>query len=147
MALSEVFLTKPDFILKTKVKFFEKWVDDHGRRYFRKMALLIPELNDEARLFFNKWLPDTSEEHYELVALIPSVNSPSRLSIHRGGDQKSEKHYLFVMSKGVEEDLIKFFKEGDTVMVHVLPEEADEQADQMRDSDGNFDLVPGQEGL
>jgi hypothetical protein len=93
-------------------------------------------------------LPEDQGQHYELVGMIaPPIDSPCRLSIHRGPDEKSERHYLFVMSKGVEDIILKYAKEGETLKVQILPESQEEIVDQARDTDGDYDLISGQESF
>jgi hypothetical protein len=140
--------TERKYKIKGKVKFYRKNVVDHGRRYERVLAIIIPETSTEQMMFFNAWLPDTKEEYHELTGLIGSpVNSACKLSIHRGPDEKSEKHYLFVMSKGVEEELIKYEQEGKTLELTILPESEEMVGDEAKDSSGDFDLISGQENF
>ena len=133
------------FVLKTRVKFYHKWVQDHDRRYERTLVLLVPEANAHYGAFLAEWMPDTWGEYFELATIIPSpIDSPCRMSIHRGTDEKSAQPYLTVMSKGVEDVIIRCKKEGDVLEVQVLGEDQDEVMDQMKDSDGSYDLIDGQ---
>jgi len=134
-----------DFYLRCKVKFFEKWVDDNGRRYFRKLVILIPDEGDERTRFLNRWLPETLEEHFELgVTIAPPIDSPCRVSVHRGPSEKSLYHHLFVMSKGVEDIILQYVKEGSYLNVTVLSEDNEEILDQAKDANGDYDLIHGQ---
>ena len=117
-------LTQRRYHLTCKTRFFKKTVVDNlpggnVKRYERTLVFLIPQESDERSRFLSAWLPDTTKDYYEMSSFISSpVDSPSRLSVHRA-DQRCEKHYLVVMSKGVEDILIKM-KEGTTLSVQVL---------------------------
>jgi hypothetical protein len=139
-------LTEKNYFLKCKIKIIKKSVQDHDRQYERTLVILVPEDTDQRTSFLRAWLPEDQGQHYELVGMIaPPIDSPCRLSIHRGPDEKSERHYLFVMSKGVEDIILKYAKEGDTLKVQILPESEEEIVDQARDTDGDYDLISGQE--
>ena len=132
--------------LTTKIKFIRKSVrEDIGggkiQSYERKMVILIPQEGDETNRFYYAWVPSTQEEKYELAGVIGSpVNSPCRFSVHMGHDEKSEKPYLFVMSKGVEDIIVKM-REGDLVRVTTLPANEDSEADYAQDAQGNFEAI------
>ena len=136
------------YVLKCKVKFFDKYVRENigqGKinEYQRKLVLLVPEQNDECMRFFQAWLPETVEEYFEIATQIGvPVHSPSRVAIKRGPDVQSEKPYLTVMSVGVEEVIKARCKEGDWLKVISLPSNEEDEADFARDaSEGNFQVV------
>lgn len=137
-------LTDKKYHLLVKTKFISKTVieEELGTRYERKMVILVPEFNDECIRFFGAWLPETTEDHYELVIEMGApIHSPCRVSIHRAPHAYSEKHFLFVMSKGVEDDCLRY-AEGRQIAVTALPQDADSTADFAKDSDdGNYHLV------
>lgn len=140
--------TERQYKIKAKVKFIKKYVEDFGRSYQRVLAILIPETSTEQMMFLNAWLPTEKQEYFELAAFIASpINSPCKLSIHKGPDEKSEKPYLFVMSKGIEEALIKYKCNGKVLDLTILPESEEMVADEATDSDGDFDLISGQETM
>lgn len=132
------------YTLIVKTKFVRKTVyEDHLKAQFeREMVILIPEHNDECGRFFRAWLPDTTDEYYELGVEIGSpVFSPSRVSIHRAPHPYSDSHFLFVMSKGVEEDLLRQ-PEGKRLQVIILPQSSEEILDHAKDSSqGNYHTV------
>jgi len=133
--------------LKCMVKFFKKTVrDDLGTRgviaYDRTMVLLVPQESDEMVRFLNAWCPTTIGEHFELAGHIGGpVHSTCRFSIFMGHDEKCDRPYLFCMSKGVEDIIVKFGKEGMNVQVTTLPANQDSEADFAQDaSDGNYQV-------
>lgn len=142
-------LTQKRYNLVCKLKFFKKSVTEQvaGKTLSvdRKMALLIPQESDQRTFFLNAWLPETMGEYFELAGMVGApVDSPCRFAIQRGPDEKSEKHYLFVMSKGVEDILVKYGKEGQTFKVTTFKAKEDGETDYAVDeSDGNFHLIPG----
>ena len=142
-------LTQKRYNLVCKVKFFRKAVTEevNGKvlSVERKMALLVPEESTQRTLFLNAWLPETQGEYFELAGMIAApVDSPCRFAIMRGPDEKSERHYLFVMSKGVEDILVKYAKEGQSLNVMTFKASEDGETDFAADeSDGNFHLIPG----
>lgn len=134
-------LTEREYNLKCKLKFFRKTVHDphtnKGQPYERKMCLLIPQESDERVRFLVAWLPEVESEYFELGAYIGSpVDSPCRLSVHRP-NEKSDKPHLFVMTKGVEDILIKF-KEDSILNVKTLPASNDSEIDFAPDT--NLDI-------
>lgn len=138
-------LTDNNYTLTVRTKFVTKTVQEKelNFKYERKMVILIPEINDECIRFFNAWLPETTNDYYEIVSTIGApIHSPCRLSVHRAPHAYSqEKHFLFVMSKGCEDDLLRF-PEGRMMTLSVLPQSEDQEADFAKDSDtGNYHLV------
>lgn len=137
-------LTERTYHLRCKTKFFKKSVHENIRgidkHYERTMVLLVPQESDERTKFLTAWLPETEGEYYEVSAFISMpVDSPARLSVHRR-DQKCTTHYLFVMSKGVEDILLKF-KEGTTINVQINPASQDAEADFAKDAEHNFEVM------
>ncbi len=139
--------TYKKFNLKCKVKFIKKSISEDigkGRRanYDRVMAILIPQESDECYRFYAAWVPDTVEQHFELTGVIGHpVHSPCRFSVHRGHDGRSDRPYLFVMTKGVEDLIVRYKKEGDEMNVVTMPANEDSEADYVEASDGNFRVV------
>lgn len=134
-------------IFMCKTKFFKKNVEeDIGKgivqRYQRKLVLLIPQESDATTYFLNAWVPEVITEYHELAAeLAAPVFAPSRLSIHLGHDEKCDRPYLTVLSKGIEDILVKY-PEGTLLKVTALPANEEGEADFAPDSDnGNFDVV------
>lgn len=138
--------TYKKYNLTCTTKFFSKEIkEDIGKgviqSYRRKLVLLVPETNDEFYRFASAWLPSDSKSHFELAAqLAAPAHSPVRLSVHLGHDEKLDKPYLFVMSKGVEDILVKY-KEGLRLQVTTLPANEDDEADNVEASQGNFEVM------
>lgn len=143
MSLSED-LTEREYHLRCKTKFFRKTVKETLRgiekSYERTMVLLIPQESDERTKFLMAWLPEAEGQYYEITAFVSRpVDSPARLSVHRR-DEKAEQHYLFVMSKGVEDILLKF-KEGSIVELTVNPASMDSEADFAKGAEHEFEVM------
>jgi hypothetical protein len=133
--------TDRPYILMCNLKFYKKTVHDNGNTYERKLCLLVPEESDQRTAFLNAWLPETREEYFEINSEIePPIDSPCRLSIHRGGDDRSERHYLYVMSIGVEEDLV-LLPEGRRLKVKILAEDSEGVTDNVEADGGNFHKI------
>lgn len=138
-------LTQRRYHLSCKTRFYTKTVEDVlpggvTKRYERTLVLLIPQESDERSRFLSAWLPETTQDYYEVSSFISSpVDSPSRLSIHRA-DERCEKHYLVVMSKGVEDILVRL-REGTTINIQVLKASEDSEADFAPDTEYNFEVV------
>lgn len=115
---------------------------DLGRTFPRTVAYLVPDVNHtEVIRFLNAWLPENAEERFEIgTNLATPVNSPCRVAIMRG-NEKCPHHHLFVMTKAVEEDLIRYQMHGKKIKVHVLPEGVQDDIDENRDSELDVDLV------
>lgn len=132
--------------LVCKTKFVTKNVRDEVRpgqfnQYQRVMVLLIPQEGDQRTRFLTAWMPQTREEYFELAGQLGHpVSSPVRLSSHMGHDQWCEKPYLTVMSKGIEEILLKC-PEGIRIKLTTLPANADQEADDATDSGGNYNVI------
>lgn len=140
--------TQQEYNITAKVKFVDVNVKDHDRQYSRRLVILIPQESMQRDLFFNAWLPEVSEEYFELATVIrSSIPSPCRMAILKAKKGISDRPYLTIMSKGVEEDFISHKMEGKIVEVKILPEDQDHVSDDARDSGGNFDLIHGQETL
>jgi|SRR5271155_2069428 len=133
---------KREYHLKCKIKFVKGTTDVKGVKIDRTMAILIPDESDQRTYFLSAWLPEVKEERFELVGYIPyPINSNLRMSIHRGPDEYCDTHYLFVMSKGVEEDFVTGKMEGKSIQLRVFGEDDEEQADIVRESEGNYDHI------
>ena len=138
-------LTQRRYFLRCKTKFFHKTVVDELpggkiKRYDRTLVFLIPEESDERTRFLSAWLPETSEDHYELTGFINyPVDAPSRLSIHRA-DSRNDRHYLLVMSKGAEDVLLRV-KEGSLIQLQVFKASEDQEADFAPDTEYDFEVV------
>lgn len=137
-------LTERSYNLTCKLKFFLKTVQDphtnDGKPYERKLCLLVPQEADERTRFLMAWLPEVQSEYYELGAFISyPVDSPCRLSIHRAPDEKHDRHYLFVMTKGVEDVLVRL-KEDTIIRIKTLPASADSEIDHARDTDLDIEV-------
>lgn len=142
-------LTQKRYRLRVAVKFFRKTVNEEigGKKISRdrKMVLLIPQDSDQRTYFLNAWLPETQTEYFELAGFLSApVDSPCRFAIFRGPDEKSEKHYLFVMTKGVEDVIVKYVKEGTILNLETFKAAEDGETDHAIDvSEGNYDLIAG----
>lgn len=139
--------TYKKYVLSCKTKFVTKNVNEKissgtVAQYQRSMVLLVPEDSDQRVKFLNAWMPETIEEYFELAGdLGAPIHGTVRLSVHMGHDQWCEKPYLTVMSKGVEEVLLKF-REGIMVRLETLPANMESEADSALDSsDGNYEVV------
>jgi hypothetical protein len=140
--------TQIEYHLSAKVKFVDIDVKDHNRNYKRKLVILIPEVSTEQMNFFKAWLPEVSDEYFELATIIHSVvATPCRMAILKSKQNISDKPYLMIMSKGVEEDFINYKLEGKTLRLTILAEGNEEALDEIKDSSGNFDTIHGQESL
>lgn len=133
-----------NLIVETKFVFKTVVEEKLKTRYERKLVILVPEQNTECMRFFRAWLPETSDlnDYYEIAAELGGpINSPCRLSVHRGPHPYSDKHFLFVMTKGVEELLLKL-PESRRFHLKVLPQGEDVATDFAKDSDeGNYQVV------
>ena len=138
-------LTQRRYHLSCKTRFYRKTVRDElpngtTKVYERTLVFLIPQDSDERTRFLMAWLPDTAEDYYEMSSFVSSpVDSPSRLSVHRS-DARCERHYLLVMSKGVEDILLKM-REGTLINVQVLKASEDNEADFAPDTEYNFEVL------
>lgn len=112
------------------------------QRYQRKLVLLIPQESDASMYFLVAWAPHTTQDYNEIVAEVAApVFAPSRLSVHLGNDGNCERPYLTVLSKGVEDILVKF-PEGTLLKVTALPANMESESDFAPDSDdGNFEAI------
>lgn len=114
--------------------------------YENQIALFIPDLNSEAQTFLRAWLPEGEKEHFELSVFFKSpINSPARCAIMKPNARSSKPH-LFIMSKGVVEDIIKLKARGELNIYRLFEcttfsEKDDEIADKMKESSGDFDVV------
>jgi hypothetical protein len=139
-------LTQNRYELKCKVLIRERSYQDEQSQgvtqVTEKMAYLIPCESSERDRFLSAWLPDTDEEHFEVGLLIGHpVHGPARATVHRKSREVPE-HHLFIMSRGVEEELKKFSESGwkalraiqkKTVHLTVLSENEELIIDQAQD--------------
>lgn len=137
-------MTERRYVLKCKTKFFRKSVNENingkQKSYERKLVLLIPQDNDQRTRFLMAWLPDTTQDYYEVSTFISRpVDGPARMSVHRA-DDRSDRHYLFVMSVGAEEVLAKL-AEGSLINVEVMKGSEDSEADFAADPDHDHEVV------
>jgi RNA polymerase subunit RPABC4/transcription elongation factor Spt4 len=153
----ELMGTEREYNLKCKVKVINQtYIEEaDGKQHETKSVILIPDVeNTEAMMFLSAWLPEVSricldcgfdmlriqetkctkcgsEKLHtgwsEVPAFITSpVNSPSRLAVLRKNNYCNE-HHLFVMSSGVEDELI--LMDGRTVYVKTFEGTKDEICD------------------
>lgn len=138
-------LTQRRYNLRCKTKFYRKTVNDQlpngsFRTYERTLVLLVIEESDERTRFLQAWLPETTDQHYELTANIAfPVDSPARLSIHRA-DARCDRHYLLVMSKGVEDILVKL-REGLPLTLQTCRASEDTEADYAPETEYDFEVI------
>lgn len=129
-------LTERRYKLTCKTKF----VNGKYKGQAIRNVILIPQDNDQRTKFLMAWLPDITGEHYEIASFISMpVDSPCRVAIRRGPDEMSERHYLFVMSKGVEEQLLKM-KEGSTIAVETYKASEESETDHAIGEEGSFEV-------
>ena len=146
--------TQRIFRLTCYVRAFSKLVEDFDGKqkvsYNTLMVCLIPERNDEFFRFYHAWVPENPDESPETAVEIPNPFSPyAKVAIRCGGDLNNtlggfDGPYLFVMSKGMAQYLASK-KDGQRIVVKVLPEADEALADHSYDGEGNYDLIPGQE--
>ncbi len=140
--------TQRRYTLRCALRFYNTTIREQvgGKdlQYSRKLAFLLPQESDERSRFLSAWLPDQIDEHFEIAGFIrPPIDSPVRLSVFRGPDKRCERHYLMVMSKGVEDILVRL-REGSEILLTTFAAHEESEADHARDtSDGNYDLIPG----
>lgn len=126
--------------LKCRARVFSLWVDDAGRKYQSKILILVPEMNDQAARFFDAWLPDEADKHYELAAYIElPIASMARLSVHRRND-RCEKHHLTVMSKGVAEEIEKYAL-NKVINVETYPSSKELESLGSKETSGDFTKI------
>lgn len=136
-----------EYNLIVETKFIHKTIHEEKLKtsYERSMVILVPDITTECMKFFRAWLPETASptDYYEVAAEIGSpVFSPCRLSVHRAPHPYSqEKHFLFVMTKGVEELLLRL-PESRRFTIKILPQNEESAADFAKDSDeGNYQVI------
>lgn len=149
--------TEQQYNLLCRVRCFTKNIkEDIGTKILSYQSLiccLVPEQNDECMKFFQAWLPEVPEERYEVAAFVKvPTNGKTRLVVKYGDDDHNalgafDGPYLQVMSLGLSKWL-NGKKDGQRVEVVILPESADEIADDgIEANEGGYDLVPGQENF
>lgn len=131
-------MLKRDYHLKCKIIVKDISYDDEQskgvQKITEKMVFLKPYESTQRTMFFNAWLPETKEEHFELACTAPyPIDGFFKASIHRVDDRFTEGHYLFVMSRGAEEDFKKM--NGRDIEITVLSAESEDEADKMKDFD------------
>ena len=117
-------------------KGFQTW---KGQQVDDKMCVLsFVESRDLVR-FLIAWLPEEQKEHFELVIFLRHpVFSSCRVALHRRGPEFPD-HYFFVMSKGVEDELIALNQK--IIDVDVLPASQDSEADEALETNESYDIV------
>jgi hypothetical protein len=137
-------LTERKYHLKCKVKFFLKTIkEDVGRgvikTYERKLVFLVPEESDQRTRFLMAWLPDTMGAAHELASFVSyPVDSPCRLACMRA-DDRSDRHYLMVMTKGVEDVMVRL-REGSIINVETMAASDDSEADHAIQEVGTYEV-------
>lgn len=111
------------------------------KEFDREVCVLVPCESDQRTSFLNAWLPETSGEYFEIAMILGSpISSPCRGAIRRANEVCSD-HHIYVMSKGVEEELIRYGMDNKRLVVEVLPANHEELAEQAPDSDGDYDVL------
>lgn len=132
--------TERTYVLKCRPAIFKVWVEDAGRKYQSTILLLVPEVNDQCVQFFNAWLPEDAQTHFELGAFIhPPIASPARLSVHRR-NERSPNHHLTVMSRGVAEEIEKFAM-NKVLTVDILPASQELASLDSKETSGDYTKV------
>ncbi len=108
-------------------------------------CFLIPCTDtDQGVDFMDAWLPDIGTSPgttYEVAAVFPQpIASEGKIGVRRMNNQ-CDLHHCTIISKGVEEDVLKFMKSGDLLVLEVLPKSQMHRADNMRESSGDYDLA------
>lgn len=127
--------TMREYVIRAKVKVVKQsWFQGllGGKTEF-KAALLIPEEGDSTTMFYSAWLPDAANEHFEIVMEFGHpVYGTCRAAVLRQG-KFYQKPHIFIMSKGVEEILVK--KDGMRIEnIKILPAAFDDRADSAIDT-------------
>lgn len=105
--------------------------------------ILIPLESTQRERFLNAWLPEPEEKNtVEIPCFIQHpIDSSCRVAIFRRDHRSPDKPYLFVMSKGVEDELLKMIKLGkNKVGVKTFPASLDSEADGSIQTD--MDITP-----
>jgi len=150
-AIEDIEPTELTYYLKCKILVKEIWVEDVSRSGMinikRTMCYLLPELNTQGVRFLKAWLPDTEEDangnlaYFELVSFLGGVVvGPCRLAIGRKNKNCPEGHHLYVMTKGVEEEIVEYNLNGKNIEVEIQPESGEQTAVQGKDS--SKDITP-----
>lgn len=128
------------YFLKCRASVFSLWVDDAGRKYQSYILILVPEMNDQAAKFFDAWLPEDSDKHYELAGYIQApIASNARLSVHRRND-RCEKHHLTVMSRGVADEIQKYALDK-VINVEIFPSSRELESLESKETSGDFTKI------
>ena len=137
--------TERSYVLKCKIEAFIKTITEKHASYQSQLVFLVPQESDQRTSFLSAWLPETSEEHFELAGIIPPpIDSPCRFAIRRANGDCGQ-HHLVVMSTGVAKLLAAIAAKGKGaamgVTVKILPESDIEAADLSKDDDdGNYQV-------
>lgn len=129
--------TEKEYHLKCKVLVKDvSYLDEQSKGSELKteqMIFLIPQESTQRTMFLNAWLPDTVEEHHEVVfeGGYP-VEGIFKGAVQRRNERCSE-HHIFVMSRGAEEDLKAM--NGKFIQVKSLPASNEHLGDTMKDFD------------
>jgi len=146
LTADEIEPTEMHYYLKCKVSIKEVWVEDIKKdgpvSVKRNMCYLLPETTTQGMMFFKAWLPETEFDskgqlaYFELASIISNpVAGPCRVAIGRANEKCPEGHHLYVMSMGVEDELVKAKYDGKVVQVEVLPESHEYMAEKSKDTD------------
>ena len=134
---------KERFILKCKVLVKAVTYEDEQSKGSSKvtedMVFLIPQEGDQRSFFFNKWLPDTEMDAYEIgMEAGHPIHGVFRGCVKRG-NRDCKEHHIFVMSRSAEEHLKNTKKsifnklKNRYIRIQVLDESEDELVDQQED--------------
>lgn len=126
-----------------------------GQTEFEAVCL-IPEHSDETANFFAAWLPDTAYDNKGNVQghEVGFVLKDPPYGYMRGRVQKRselcDRPHIFVMSVGVEEDILALYKRSKTesrINVKALPANLEHLLDGMKDTSKSHEIInPGVKG-
>lgn len=137
--------TQETYHLKCKIVVKEiSYLDEQSKESKNaaaKMVFLVPKEGTQRDLFLSAWLPENSDAAHEVSLMLGfPVSGPCRAAVMRR-NKNCDAHHLFVMSTGVEEDLIlesqnkkwwTAFQDRE-IQVTVLPETEDKVLDLVHD--------------
>lgn len=118
--------TQQKYRLKCTVLVKDKRSVDHlGKQFSTKLVFLLPEMTDQGMAFLTAWLPEVSDEKFEIIGIVQAgfFVSPARLMIRRPHPDCPEANNLMVMSDEVRETLLRY--DGKRIGVTILPESAE----------------------
>ena len=127
--------TNQKYTLKCFIKIMDVSYDDvqskKTERVTEKMVFLLPSESTECDLFYDAWLPDTDIDYSEIGCQAGHpVYGVFRAAVKRRS-KDCERPHIFVMTKSVEDILLKM--DGKEIVIDVLPESEDEKMDRQRD--------------